>query len=118
MLRAALSDAPASHYLGKPGSNSASLFQSTVTPEGFKAAVPASVAKLLLYGGCRNHLGHLASDFLVSLALVMLHALILMCQGMAFSVAMNSKRNHALVALIIATNFVEIKGEALRKFNS
>ena len=56
-------------------------------------------------------MGHLLSDFLVTLLLVMLHALILMCQGMAFSVAMNSKRNNALVALIIATNFVEIKGE-------
>ena len=47
----------------------------------------------------------------MTLLLVMLHGLILMCQGMAFSVAMNSKRNNALVALIIATNFVEIKGE-------
>ena len=59
---------------------------------------------------CREHLGHLVADFAVTLLLVMLHAVILMCQGMAFSVAMNSKRNHALVALIIATNFVEIKG--------
>ena len=49
----------------------------------------------------------------MTLLLVMLHGLILMCQGMAFSVAMNSKRNNALVALIIATNFVEIKGEPL-----
>ena len=60
--------------------------------------------------GCRNHFAHLVSDFLVTLCLMMLHALILLCQGMAFSVAMNSKRNHALVGLIIAINFVEMKG--------
>ena len=60
--------------------------------------------------GRRNHFAHLASDFLVTLGLMMLHALILLCQGMAFSVAMNSKRNHALVGLIIAINFVEMKG--------
>ena len=29
---------------------------------------------------------------------------------MTFSVAMNSARGHALVALLIASNFVEIKG--------
>ena len=31
-------------------------------------------------------------------------------QVMTFSVAMNSARGHALVALLIASNFVEIKG--------
>jgi hypothetical protein len=39
-----------------------------------------------------------------------MHGTIIMCQGMAFSVAMNSKRSSALVALLIASNFVEIKG--------
>ena len=66
---------------------------------------------------CRNHLGHLISDFLVTLSLVMFHAVILLCQGMAFSVAMNSKRNHALVGLIIAINFVEMKGAFLTAFS-
>ncbi len=33
-----------------------------------------------------------------------------MSQAMVFSVAMNSKK-HALVALLIAANFTEIKGE-------
>lgn len=42
--------------------------------------------------------------------LVLGHALVLMCQGMAFSVAMNSKRAPALMALIIASNFAEVKG--------
>ena len=46
----------------------------------------------------------------MSLALVLGHALVLMCQGMAFSVAMNSKRAPALIALVIASNFGEIKG--------
>ena len=66
---------------------------------------------------CRNHLGHLVSDFLVTLSLILLHALILLCQGMAFSVAMNSKRNHAFVGLIIAINFVEMKGEAIFRYS-
>lgn len=39
-----------------------------------------------------------------------MHSTVIMCQGMAFSVAMNSKRSSALVALLIASNFVEIKG--------
>ena len=42
--------------------------------------------------------------------LMSLHGALLLCQGMAFSVAMNSKRSHALVALLIASNFMEIKG--------
>lgn len=53
---------------------------------------------------------HLISDSLVALAIVVMHGTIIMCQGMAFSVAMNSKRSSALVALLIASNFVEIKG--------
>ena len=52
----------------------------------------------------------LAMDAGVSLLLVLGHALVLMCQGMAFSVAMNSKRAPALIALVIASNFGEIKG--------
>ena len=59
---------------------------------------------------CRRQLGHLISDSLVALVVVVMHGTIIMCQGMAYSVAMNSKRSSALVALLIATNFVEIKG--------
>ena len=51
------------------------------------------------------------SDSLVALVVVVMHGTIIMCQGMAYSVAMNSKRSSALVALLIATNFLEIKGE-------
>ena len=58
----------------------------------------------------RRQLRHLISDSLVALAIVVMHGTIIMCQGMAFSVAMNSKRSSALVALLIASNFVEIKG--------
>lgn len=50
------------------------------------------------------------SDTVVALAVIVMHATVIMCQGMAFSVAMNSKRSSALVALLIASNFVEIKG--------
>lgn len=38
-------------------------------------------------------------------------------QGMAFSVAMNSKRANAMVALLIASNFAEIKGVVLKRFD-
>jgi hypothetical protein len=51
----------------------------------------------------------LASDLLVAYAMITLHGAVLMCQAMVFAVAMNSKR-HALLALLIASNFVEIKG--------
>ena len=36
---------------------------------------------------------------------------------MAFSVAMNSKRSNAIVALLIASNFSEIKGVVLKRFD-
>lgn len=78
-----------------------------------KASSLLMIAAEICMVGCRNHFAHLVSDFLVTLSLMMLHALILLCQGMAFSVAMNSKRNHALVGLIIAINFVEMKGSIL-----
>lgn len=58
----------------------------------------------------RRQLRHLLSDTLVALAVILMHGTVIMCQGMAFSVAMNSKRSSALVALLIASNFVEIKG--------
>ena len=52
----------------------------------------------------------LLCDSGVAFLVVLLHGGVIMCQGMAFSVAMNSKRGNALVALLIAANFVEIKG--------
>ncbi|DBA69727.1 TPA: hypothetical protein ACH3X2_012585 [Trebouxia sp. C0005] len=66
----------------------------------------------------RRQLRHLVSDSLVALVIVVMHGTIIMCQGMAFSVAMNSKRSSALVALLIASNFVEIKGTVMKRFDS
>ncbi len=37
---------------------------------------------------------------------------------MAFSVAMNSKRANAIVALLIASNFAEIKGVVFKRFDA
>ncbi len=42
--------------------------------------------------------------------LILFHSVVLIVQFMTFSVAMNSKRSNALIALLIASNFVEIKG--------
>lgn len=69
------------------------------------------VLKAIEHSCCRRRqLRHLISDTLVALAVLLMHGTVIMCQGMAFSVAMNSKRSSALVALLIASNFVEIKG--------
>ncbi|KAK9811731.1 hypothetical protein WJX72_009226 [[Myrmecia] bisecta] len=65
----------------------------------------------------RGRLRHLVGDTLVALTVVMLHGAVIMCQGMAFSVAMNSKRNNALVALLIAANFIEIKGTVFKRYD-
>ncbi|GAB4821944.1 hypothetical protein N2152v2_008990 [Parachlorella kessleri] len=59
----------------------------------------------------------LASDLVVATLLVMVHGTALMSQAMVFGVAMNSKKN-ALVALLIASNFTEIKGTVLKRFDS
>lgn len=61
---------------------------------------------------CRWHLAQLGADLAVTLALVLFHSVVLICQFMTFSVAMNSKRSNAIIALLIASNFVEIKGES------
>lgn len=61
----------------------------------------------------RQHALAVCMDAAVCLVLVLGHALVLMCQGMAFSVAMNSKRAPALIALVIASNFGEVKGMCL-----
>ena len=47
----------------------------------------------------------------MALCLILFHSTVLICQFMTFSVAINSKRSSALIALLIASNFVEIKGE-------
>jgi hypothetical protein len=82
--------------------------------------IPCSVALLLQFALC-IYLYHadatlcvvlhlqLASDMVVAFAMITLHGAVLMCQAIVFAVAMNSKR-HALLALLIASNFVEIKG--------
>ena len=58
----------------------------------------------------RWHLFQLAADLTVALTLILFHSVVLIVQFMTFSVAMNSKRSNALIALLIASNFVEIKG--------
>jgi len=63
-------------------------------------------------------LRHLVADASMSLALVAGHGAVIMVQGMAFSVAMHSKRANALVALLIASNFGEIKGVVLKRFDA
>ena len=58
----------------------------------------------------------LLADTLMALGLIMFHSTVLICQFMTFSVAINSKRSNALIALLIASNFVEIKGELLQSW--
>ena len=58
------------------------------------------------------------ADASTSLLLVAAHGAVIMVQGMAFSVAMHSKRANALVALLIASNFAEIKGVVLKRFDA
>lgn len=52
----------------------------------------------------------LLADMLMALGLIVFHSMVLICQFMTFSVAINSRRSSALIALLIASNFVEIKG--------
>lgn len=65
---------------------------------------------------CRHRTGaaQLASDAAVAFILVTAHGAVLMCQAIVFAVAMNSKRN-ALLALLIASNFVELKGNIYKR---
>eukprot|EP00775_Hariotina_reticulata_P010750 gene10750-10906_t len=53
-------------------------------------------------------------DMAVAFLIVTTHGGVLMCQAMVFAVVMNSKRN-ALLALMIATNFVELKGNVYKR---
>lgn len=52
------------------------------------------------------------SDALVALALLLAHGSSLMSQALVFGVAMNSQK-HTLLALLIASNFTEIKGQLI-----
>ena len=77
----------------------------------FAAAIASHLTDLCRNCACRRkRLRQLLCDSGVAFLVVLLHGGVIMCQGMAFSVAMNSKRGNALVALLIAANFVEIKG--------
>jgi len=56
------------------------------------------------------------SDSIMATALSTTHAVALMCEGIAFSVAMNSRRT-TLLALVISFNFAEVKGTVFKKFD-
>lgn len=58
----------------------------------------------------------LLSDCVVCFCVTLLHGLVLMCQAMVYSVAMNSKKN-ALLALMIASNFTEVKGSVFKRMD-
>ena len=73
-------------------------------PSRCLAAAPAGSLQLL-------------SDTCVAFAVILLHGAVLMCLGIVFSVAMNSQR-HALLALLIAANFVEIKGTVYKRMDT
>lgn len=59
---------------------------------------------------------NVASDAAVALALLLAHGAALMAQALVFGVAMNSQKN-TLLALLIASNFTEIKGTVLKRFD-
>jgi Eukaryotic membrane protein family len=56
----------------------------------------------------------LAADAAVAWATAALHGLTVMCQAIIYAVALNGSRN-GLVALLIATQFAEIKGITYRR---
>jgi hypothetical protein len=67
-----------------------------------------------LYSRRRIGAAQLAADAAIAFLLVTAHAAVLMCEAILFSVAMNSAR-HALLALLIAANFVELKGQVYKR---
>ncbi|KAK9820955.1 hypothetical protein WJX81_006047 [Elliptochloris bilobata] len=81
-------------------------------------ALSGSCTMFVTGHGSRWAAGRLAMDAAVTLALVIAHGMVLLGQVMTFSVAMNSARGHALVALLIASNFVEIKGTIFKRFDA
>lgn len=58
--------------------------------------------------------GQLASDTVVTTLMATLHGLTVMCQAIIYAVALNGSRN-GLVALLIATQFAEVKGITYRR---
>ena len=67
-----------------------------------------------LYSRRRIGAAQLAADALLAFLLVVGHAAVLMCEAILFSVAMNSSRQ-TLLALLIAANFVELKGQVYKR---
>ncbi|KAG1677819.1 hypothetical protein FOA52_008583 [Chlamydomonas sp. UWO 241] len=63
-----------------------------------------------------KRLSHVAADTLVATCVVLLHAVTLMCQALILAVALNSHR-HGLIGLLIASNFVEIKGSVFKRWD-
>jgi Eukaryotic membrane protein family len=63
-----------------------------------------------------SHAFNVLSDAAVALALLTAHGATLMAQALVFGVAMNSQKN-TLLALLIASNFTEIKGTVLKRFD-
>lgn len=78
-------------------------------------ALAASCTLLSTNPTRRNYL-HVASDAIVALVLLVAHAGVLLAQALVYGVAMNSKKN-TLLALLIASNFTEIKGTVLKRFD-
>ena len=62
------------------------------------------------------HVMNVASDAAVALALILAHGTSLMAQALVFGIAMNSQKK-TLLALLIASNFTEIKGTVLKRFD-
>ena len=60
----------------------------------------------------RRNVLNVLSDAFVALLLLVTHAGMLMSQALVYGVAMNSQKN-TLLALLIASNFTEIKGTLL-----
>lgn len=63
-----------------------------------------------------SHAFNVMSDAAVALALLTAHGATLMAQALVFGVAMNSQKN-TLLALLIASNFTEIKGTVMKRFD-
>lgn len=63
-----------------------------------------------------SHALDVASDAAVALTLMLAHGAVIMAQALVFGVAMNSQKN-TLLALLIASNFTEIKGTVLKRFD-
>jgi hypothetical protein len=78
-------------------------------------ALAASCTSLSANPNPMNYI-HVASDAIVALLLLLAHAGVLMSQALVYGVAMNSKKN-TLLALLIASNFTEIKGTVLKRFD-